>query len=545
MADVVGHTKTDEQTKANADAKTQENVRAAQGRGNGASLKPHSQTKENEDGAGTTESNVTQSDASAIAGEKADRHQEAATEENQNARTPLYKRPLVLIIAAAVLLTGAIIGLRYYIYARAHESTDDAFIESDAVEISPKVSGHVMKVYVADNQQVKAGDLLIEIDPSDYEVHLKQAQAALDAALARHKQALTNVNLTKATTRAGVTQASSAVRTARANVQAARAAAKARLSTYDQAGAQVKTAQAAADQARAELSAAEAQAARDQADVARYQELYGKDEISRQRLDQAIAAARTSSAQVEAARKRISAAEAQVTEANAGQQTAAHNYRQSLAQIEGSQSQVGEAIGRLNDANAAPQRVAVTSSEAETASADIEQARAAVEQAKLELSDTKIYAPEAGRVTKKAVDEGQLVQVGQSLMSLVYGDVWVVANFKETQLKKMQPGQPVSIKIDAYPDQRFKGHIDSFQSGTGARFSLLPPENATGNYVKVVQRVPVKILFDERPDRSRFLLAPGMSVEPQVDITFKPQTRDEHARTDAQPSSGDSGKKME
>jgi membrane fusion protein (multidrug efflux system) len=153
----------------------------------------------------------------------------------------------------------------------------------------------------------------------------------------------------------------------------------------------------------------------------------------------------------------------------------------------------------------------------QTASADIEQAKANVLQAQLNLSYTKIYAPEDGRVTKKAVEEGTFVQVGQALLALVPQDFWVTANFKETQLAQMQVGQPVAIKVDAYPDKVFKGHVDSFQTGTGARFSLLPPENATGNYVKVVQRVPVKIVFDEQPD-PQHPLGPGMSVEPEVEV---------------------------
>ena len=165
----------------------------------------------------------------------------------------------------------------------------------------------------------------------------------------------------------------------------------------------------------------------------------------------------------------------------------------------------------------APQQVAVSEAQAETAGASIEQLRAAVEQAQLELSYTKIYAPETGRVTRKAVEEGALVQVGQPLMAIVSGGVWITANFKENQIGRLQPNQPVEIVVDAYPGKIFKGHVDSIQAGTGARFSLIPPENATGNYVKVVQRVPVKIVFDEPPN-SQFLLAPGMSVQPEVKV---------------------------
>jgi len=171
----------------------------------------------------------------------------------------------------------------------------------------------------------------------------------------------------------------------------------------------------------------------------------------------------------------------------------------------------------LAQANTGRQQVAVSQAQADTAGASIEQLQAVLDQAELELSYTKIYAPDSGRVANKSVEQGALVQAGQPLLSIVPGDVWVTANFKESQIGRMQPGQPVEISVDAYPGKSFKGHVDSIQPGTGARFSLLPPENATGNYVKVVQRVPVKIVFDEPPD-PKHMLAPGMSVEPEVYI---------------------------
>jgi membrane fusion protein (multidrug efflux system) len=201
----------------------------------------------------------------------------------------------------------------------------------------------------------------------------------------------------------------------------------------------------------------------------------------------------------------------------AAQNASAENARRAQAQIAAAQAQVQEAQGRFAQANTAPQQVAVSEAQAQTASASIEQLQAAVAQAELELSYTKIYSPDTGRVTHKSVEEGALVQSGQPLMAIVPGEVWVTANFKENQIGLMQPGQPVDITVDAYPDKTFKGHVDSIQAGTGARFSLLPAENATGNYVKVVQRVPVKIVFDEPPD-PRHMLAPGMSVEPEVKV---------------------------
>jgi membrane fusion protein (multidrug efflux system) len=429
----------------------------------------------------------------------------------------MRKRRTFLIVGGIVLLLAAIFGVRYWLHARTHETTDDAFIDGHIVQVSPKLSGYVAKIYVKSNQEVKEGDLLAEIDPRDYEAKLEQARAALAAGEARLREARTGVELTRANTRASVQQAAATVRQARTGVESQRAAAAAERTRIAQAASGVATAQANVSQARSQLVAAQAEATRANADVARYQELLSKDEISRQRFDQAVAAARTADAQVAAAQGRVAAAEAQVNEARAAETTAAENARRAQSQVGGAQAGVGEAMGRLAQANTAPQQIAVSQAQAESAGATIEQLRAAVAQAELELSYTKIYAPEAGRVTNKSVEEGALVQVGQPLLAVVSGEVWVTANFKESQIGKMRAGQAVEISVDAYPGRTFKGHIDSLQAGTGSRFSMMPAENATGNYVKVVQRLPVKIVFDEQPDPGH-LLAPGMSVEPEVSI---------------------------
>ena len=434
-----------------------------------------------------------------------------------SARRPLYKRRGVLIIAGAVLLVGAIVGIRYWLYARSHESTDDAFIDGHIIQISPKAAGYIAKIHVDDNQQVKAGDLLVEIDPRDYEVRLRQAQAALDAGIARENEAKRNVTLTRANTAATVQQARAAVQRSRSDVASQRAGAASAESGANQAAAAVNTAQANVAQTQAQVKAAQAEATRASADVERYRSLYAKDEVSKQQLDQAVAAARTANAELDSARQRVVAAEAQVNEARAGQSAAMQSAQRARTQIGGAQASVSEAVGRLAQANTAPEQVAVTQAQVATASASTEQLRAQLAQAELELSYTKIYAPEDGRVTRKSVEEGALVQIGQPLLAIVPGDVWVTANFKESQIGGMTPGQAVGISVDAYPDKVFKGHVDSIQAGTGARFSLIPPENATGNYVKVVQRVPVKIVFDEPPD-PKHMLAPGMSVVPEVAV---------------------------
>jgi membrane fusion protein (multidrug efflux system) len=432
-------------------------------------------------------------------------------------KRPVYKRPAFLIGAIIVLLVAALFGIRYWLYARSHETTDDAFVDGHIIQVSSKASGYVARVYVTDNQQVKAGDLLAELDARDYEAKVAQAKAALDAGLAQQHQAQTQVTLTRANTRSNVQQAVAGVVQARSGVAGAQANAAAERSRISQAASGVSSAVANVDQSRAQLTAALAEAARANADVLRYQELYSKDEISRQQLDAAVAAARTADAQVEVARQKVAASEAQVNVERSAELAQAHTARRAQTQITGAQAQVSEAQGRLAQANTAPQQVAVSEAQAKTAGANLESLRAALDAAELELSYTKIYAPETGRVTRKAVEVGALVQVGQPLMAVVPGEVWVTANFKESQIGKIRPGQSAEVKVDAYSDKTFKAHVDSIQAGTGARFSLLPAENATGNYVKVVQRIPVKIVFDESPD-PQHLLAPGMSVVPEVKV---------------------------
>ncbi len=432
-------------------------------------------------------------------------------------KRPLYKRPVAILIASLLVIAGLIFGTRYYLYASAHESTDDAFIDARIIQISPQVTGHILKVYVSDNQEVKKGDLLAEIDPRDYQARLDQASAALQAAQTKQQAAQINVGLTTTTSSAGVEQAASQVEMAKSGVETARAQVSAAEGRLEQARAQVKTAQANVAQARAQVEAAQAEAVRAQADQVRYQKLYESEDVSRQQLDNAIATARTANAQLEAARTKAAATEAQVAEARAAEGAAEGNLQQARSGITTALAHVGETAGQLAAANSAPQQVAASRSQAQTASADVQQAQANVAQAELNLSYTKIYAPEDGRVARKSIEEGAFVQIGQLLMAVVPDELWVTANFKETQLDNIKPGEPVEIKTDAYPDKVFKGHVDSIQAGTGARFSLLPPENATGNYVKVVQRVPVKIVFDEQPDPS-YPLGPGMSVIPEVKI---------------------------
>jgi membrane fusion protein (multidrug efflux system) len=350
---------------------------------------------------------------------------------------------------------------------------------------------------------VNAGELLVELDSRDFEARLAAARAALQEAEARHRAARATVEQTRITARGSVEEASSGVGAALAALEIARA----------QVGAardRERQAQAAIDAAQAQFNAAAAEAGRADADVRRYQRLHDQGVISRQQWDQATTATQTANAQLAAAR-------AQVDVARAAAATAAAEVLEATTQAQRAAAQVGQAKGRLTGTAAWHQQVNVGQEQASSASESVEQARANVKLAELQFSYTKIYAPVSGRVTRRSVQVGDHVQVGQELMAIVQDELFVTANYKETQLKLIRPGQPVAIRIDAFPEKVFKGHVDSIQRGNGAAFSLLPPENATGNFVKIVQRIPVKIVFDERPDPS-YSLGPGMSVVPEVRI---------------------------
>ena len=392
-------------------------------------------------------------------------------------RKPFYRRPLGVVLLLVLVLAG-IGGTAYWLYARQFEDTDDAFVDGNVYPVSPKVAGAVQAVLVRDNQTVTSGQVLAEIDPRDIQARLAQANAALDAAKAEAQAAQTNVDLTRAYAAATLTQG-------QAGVEAASAA--------------VDTAKSALASAEADVTSAQAEATHRAADEKRYTSLDPRG-VSQAQLDAARAAANAARAQLLAADKRVAAAKAGISEA---------------------QAKVAAAQGVLAAAQTADQQVAAAEAKARFSQARVGEAQAQVDAATLDLSYATIKAPVAGRVTRKNVLPGQYVQVGQCLLAIVPQDFWVTANFKETQLTRMRVGQPVEIKVDAFPDQTFHGRVDSIQAGTGARFSMLPPENATGNFVKVVQRVPVKIVFEQN-DRARDLLGLGMSVTPEVRITEMP-----------------------
>lgn len=427
------------------------------------------------------------------------------------------RRRRFVIIGGSALLIAILAGFSYWLYARQYESTDDAFIDGDIVQISPKIPAYVKKVLVKSNQFVHKGDLLVELDPTDYEAKLEQAKAQLQAAQSQRDVAKATLDLTSKTSVASRTQAESNLETAKTNVEQTRLAADSKRALIDQSEAAARTAAANLGQVQAQVPQAESNLKLAEDEYKRRLSLFDRGDISQQALDQASNNLQVARSQVNSMEKQVLAARSRVDEANAAVATAKENYRQSLAQIELTRSQVNESNGRLEDAAAAPERVDVSSSQVDAAEAQIAAAETAVHQAELELSYTKIVAPEDGYVTKKNVEEGQLVQTGTPLMAISQSDeIWVVANFKETQLENMKVGQGVDIEVDAFPSKTFHGKVESFQAGTGSRFSMLPAENASGNYVKVVQRVPVKIVFDEQPDK--ILLAPGMSVVPTVKV---------------------------
>jgi membrane fusion protein (multidrug efflux system) len=429
------------------------------------------------------------------------------------------RRPWVWALLGVAALAGIGVGVSYYIYSLSYESTDDAFLDGHVVAVSPRVAGHVAKVYVTDNQWVDRGDLVAELDPRDFAARLVAAEAGLAAARAGQKSRSIGADVTEITSAAGVDEAAAAVEGAGASVEMARAAVATAKSQEAQARAQWAAAQAGLKQAQADLVAAEARQLRAGALLKRIGALVPQHAASQDSLDEAVAAEQVAAADVSAVRQRIMAQEAAVRQAEAAVTAAQSGVRQAESGVAAQQGALGRAEAQRAAAKSAPKQVAQSQSQTNVAVAEVARAQAEVEQARLNLSYTKIHAPISGHVTRKSVELGAYVQTGQPLLALVDPDVWVTANFKETQLAKMRPGQPVTVTVDAHPGVQFAARVNSLQRGSGARFSLLPPENATGNYVKVVQRVPVKIVFDDPRQVEQYALGPGMSVLPSVKVS--------------------------
>jgi len=383
-------------------------------------------------------------------------------------RSPRFR--IVLILGAIVVVVAVFFLWRYF---GSYEDTDDAQVDGHLNAISARVSGHVLKLLIEDNQYVELGTPLVQIDPKDYQVALEQAKADYADAVALANAAKVNVPITSVSTGSQISNTEAGVQNAQQGIAAA------------------KSQHAAAV---AQLAAAEADNVKAQEDLLRYKQLVDKQEISQQLYDQAVATAKADAAAVEAARASAAAAEKQVAQ---------------------SQSRLLQAQADARSASTGPQQVASIRSRWESAEAQAAAKKAVLDQAQLNLSYTLILAPVTGGVTNRTVEVGQNVSVGQELMKLVnLDDIWVTANFKETQLKYMRVGQPVTIRLDTN-GKDYKGHVQSLAGASGAITSLLPPENATGNYMKVVQRIPVKITFDPGETKEH-VLRPGMSVEPKV-----------------------------
>jgi membrane fusion protein, multidrug efflux system len=382
-------------------------------------------------------------------------------------------------IVIGVVLLLVIAAIFFYWRSTFTEDTDDAQVDGNLYQVSSRITGHVVKVYVDDNQQVQQGQLLAEIDPTDYQVALDQAEADLASAQAQFVQATVNVPITQVNVGT--------------NVSTSGADVKGSSDMLAQAEKQVDVAKSRVDEAKANWVKA-------QDDVDRYTPLVQKDVISKQQFDAA-------KAQEAATRAAVAEAESNVLAA----QNAVGSARQKLAQ--------SEAQSRQSVQNA-PGQVKVEQSRATAADAAVKQAEAKVEQARLNLSYTHIVAPTAGIVNKKNVQVGANLSAGQDLMTIIpLTDLWVTANFKETQLARMHPCQAVTLKVDAYGGRKFSGYVRQIGGATGSMLSLFPPENATGNYVKVVQRIPVRIDFTNLAQEDQdFVLRPGLSVTPEVAV---------------------------
>lgn len=391
-----------------------------------------------------------------------------------------------LLIGLAAVVATVIAGVWRYTSLR--ESTDDAQIDGHIIPISARVGGTIAAVNVNDNQYVEAGTVLASIDAADFQVALERARADFATEVAAARAARTGVPIKS-------TMVGSQLSAAEAGIQSAQAGVSAAQQDVDAAQARLNSAQA---QAR-EVQANEIKTARD---LDRMKHLIAEDVVSQQQYDAAVAAA-------EAFRAALDAARSAAVEAQKGVAVAESRLTQARARL-------AQAGAEARAAETAPEQVSVSRAQAASAEAKVEQMKAALDQAQLNLSYTSVKAPISGWVSKKSLELGQVVQAGQPLLAIVpLEDIWVTANFKETQLKNLRPGQRAILSVDALGGRKFKGHVDSIAAATGEKFSLLPPENAAGNYVKVVQRVPVKILFEKGQDPEH-RLRPGMSAEPTV-----------------------------
>ncbi len=399
----------------------------------------------------------------------------------------LFRAKWLLLPILIIVIAGGYAAWQYF---SKWESTDDAQIEGHIHPVNAKLGGTVLSVSVQENQHVESGTVLVQLDARDYEVAVSQAAAELAAAQAVVLGA-----------RAGVPIASSAAGSQIISAEAIAERAKGGVEVADK---ELLAAQARFRLAQARVGEAQANSTKDTRDLDRMKQLIAKDEISQQQYDAAVAAA-------EAGRATVESAQAAVFEAE-------HGVAASQARVSQARAEFQKAQAEAQAAQSAPQQVTISRAQAQSAEARVQLAKGTLDQARLNMEYTSVKAPVSGMVSKKTVEAGQVVQAGQPLMAIVPAkDIWVTANFKETQLADMHPGQPAAISVDAYGGRVYNAHVDSIAPATGAKFSLLPPENATGNYVKVVQRVPVKLVLDQGQD-TEHQLRPGMSVLVKVRV---------------------------
>lgn len=409
--------------------------------------------------------------------------QDVAPRKPSPLKNPRVRRGL--LIAAVIIVVG---GFLFWFHYRNHQSTDDAQVDGHLIPISSRVPGSVLEVLVHDNESVKRGQVLVKLDPRDYQAKLDNAQAKLAVAESRVLSANVNVPLTSATTRSDVSSGSASVSAAESAYQQAQLALQ-----------EASTSGLAF--AKANVQKAEAAHQKAQSDLERVKPLVAKNEISQQQFDAYSAAATESEGELTAARQNLALAEQTIS------------VRQ--AQVAAANANLERARAGLQAAQANTRQVRVSVANAASARAAVQEAQAEVETAQLNLEYTTITAPDDGVVTDKTVQVGQILSPGQALMIVVpLKEIWVTANFKETQLARVKPGDRAEVHVDMY-GKTFVGRVDSIAGATGSRLSLLPPENATGNYVKVVERIPVKILLDPIP-ANEAVLRPGMNVEATI-----------------------------
>jgi membrane fusion protein (multidrug efflux system) len=415
-------------------------------------------------------------------------------------------RRLLTLAFGAVALGFLVYGLYAWYRSYRQVSTDDAYVEGPIATVSARIHGQVLELFVRDNMSIKAGDLLARIDPRDYAVRVEHARAAVAIAESRHRAAAEGVALIRARAESQLTQARAAMLSAESSQESAREVVEAARAT-------VAARRAALMSVKSELDRARALAARAAADRERASELFARDLVSKQEMQHAETEQVAAAALVASAEQRVAQAERDLAASEADVKFREAGAEPNQVGIRMADARVVDARARHMEASAMLQEVRVREAERDLAGAQLREARAALELAELNLRDTELRAPIEGVVARKTVERGQVVEPGQPLLAIVpLHEVWVVANFKETQLARVRPGMKARVRVDTFAGKTFDGVVDSISAGTGARFSLLPPENATGNWVKVVQRVPVKIALDSEEFGNPHTLRAGMSA---------------------------------